>query len=311
MLLETLARDPGDDTAWLALADALEEQGDSRAEVVRLSLQLRRDLHDPEHSTWESRLRQRLERGVRVPLPRQVIALPHGEDLSFVLVPPGSFLMGSPESEKFRQRGEQQHRVTLTRPFWMCTHLLTQSQWQAVTGANPSHFQGPYLPVEQVSWHDCRHFCRSLSERLGKPFRLPSEAEWEYACRAGTSTPFAFGETISTDQVNYDGGRTYGHGRLGVFRGRTTPVEHFPANPWGLHDMHGNLSEWCGDRYAPYSAADVVDPKAAPAAADDNVVLRGGGWAFRPVYCRSAYRFSFLPAGRNEFCGCRIVLDQG
>src|ERR1039457_4264129 len=164
--------------------------------------------------------------------------------MKFVWIPPGNFMMGSPKEEKERIDNETQHKVTLTKGFYMGVHLVTQEQWQSVMNNNPSHFKGEKnLPVEQLSWEDCQEFIKKLRDKDKKAYRLPSEAEWEYACRAGTKTPFWFGKTISTDQANYKG--SYGNGKKGVDRQKTTPVGSFPANAWGLCDTHGNLWEWC------------------------------------------------------------------
>ena len=182
--------------------------------------------------------------------------------MKFVWIPPGNFMMGSPKEEKERQDNETQHKVTLTKGFYMGVYTVTQEQWQEVMGNNPSHFKGEKnLPVEKVSWDDCQEFIKKLREKDKKPYRLPTEAEWEYACRAGTTTPFHFGETISTDQANYNGNFIYGNGKKGVYREKTTPVGSFPANAWGLHDMHGNVWQWCQDWYGDYPQKDVVDPQ--------------------------------------------------
>ncbi len=225
--------------------------------------------------------------------------------MKFVWIRPGTFLMGSPKDEADRDDDEVQHKVRLTRGFYMGIHLVTQEQWQAVTGNNPSRFKGEKnLPVDSVSWDDCQEFIRKLRAKDRKPYRLPSEAEWEFACRAGTTTPFHFGKTISTDQANYNGNCTYGSGKKGVYREKTTPVGSFPANAWGLHDMHGNLFEWCQDWYGDYSQKDVVDPQ-GPEKGEVRV-LRGGSWHRNPLYCRSAYRIGNEPGYRIGICGCRL-----
>jgi formylglycine-generating enzyme required for sulfatase activity len=175
----------------------------------------------------------------------------NGIGMKFVWIPPGTFTMGSPQEEKEREANETRHKVTLSKGFYMGVYPVTQEEWQAVTGETPSKFKNEKnLPVERLSWDDCQEFIKKLRARDKKPYRLPSEAEWEYACRAGTTTPFSFGDTLSTDQANYDGNFIYGNGRKGVNRKKTTPVGSFPANAFGLYDMHGNVSQWCHDWYA-------------------------------------------------------------
>jgi formylglycine-generating enzyme required for sulfatase activity len=183
---------------------------------------------------------------------------------------------------------------------------VRQAQWQAVMGNNPSHFKGADRPVEHLSWDDCQAFCAKVSQLVGKQFRLPTESEWEYACRAGTTTPFYFGETIGTDQANYDGNHIYGRGKQGVYRQQATPVGSFPANAWGLFDMHGNVFEWCQDWYGPYPESDIKDPQIDNDG--ETRVLRGGSWYGSPDGCRSACRYGFAPDDRNGIFGCRVVL---
>lgn len=225
--------------------------------------------------------------------------------MKFVWIPPGSFMMGSPKDEREREPNETQHKVTLTKGFFMDVYTVTQEQWQAVMGNNPSRFRGARnLPVEQVSWHECQEFAKKLREKDKKPYRLPTEAEWEYACRGGTTTPFSFGETISTEQANYCGDFTYGNGKKGVYRKNTTPVGSFPPNAFGLYDMHGNLFQWCQDWYGEYPQNDVVDPKGPDKR--DFRVLRGGSSSILPGYCRSAFRHGYLPGLRNPGIGFRL-----
>lgn len=227
--------------------------------------------------------------------------------MKFVWIPPGSFVMGSPEEEKQRNLSEIQHKVTLTKGFYMGVYLVTQEQWQEVMGNNPSQFKGEKnLPVDTVSWNDCQAFIKKLQEKSPdkKPYRLPTEAEWEYACRAGTTTPFHCGDTISTDQANYDGNFAYGAGKKGICRRKTTPVDTFPANAWGLHDMHGNLWQWCQDLHGEYPKADVTDPQ-GPAKSDTRVI-RGGTWYFGPSLCRSARRDGFSANNRDRYYGFRL-----
>jgi formylglycine-generating enzyme required for sulfatase activity len=225
--------------------------------------------------------------------------------MKFVWIPPGNFMMGSPKEEKERIDNETQHKVTLTNGFYMGVYTVTQQEWQSVMGNNPSRYKGEKnLPVETVSWDDCQGFIKKLREKDKKVYRLPSEAEWEFACRAGTTTPFHFGEAISTDQANYNGIFTYGGGKKGVNREKTTPVGSFPANAWGLHDMHGNLFQWCEDWYGDYPPNDVVDPQ-GPEKGQARVV-RGGSLSSIPGDCRSASRVRLQLGFRFNYCGLRV-----
>ena len=230
--------------------------------------------------------------------------------LELVLIPAGEFMMGSPESETGRDRDEgPQHRVRISQSFYMGKYEVTQAQWRAVIGTSPSDFnQGDSLPVHEVSWNDCQKFCRRLSALTGREVYLPTEAEWEYACRAGTRTPFHFGATISTNQVNYDGDFTYGSGRKGVDRKRTMAVGSFPANRWGLHDMHGNVWEWCQDWHGEnyYTNSPATDP-AGPGSGEARI-LRGGSWLSHPQDCRSAIRGKSLPGLHKYYYGFRVVV---
>jgi RNA polymerase sigma factor (sigma-70 family) len=233
--------------------------------------------------------------------------------MEFVWIPPGNFIMGSPIEEKERHDGETQHKVTLTKGFYMGVYTVTQEQWQEVMGNNPSHFKGEKnLPVERVTWNDCQEFIKKLREKDKdkKAYRLPTEAEWEYTCRAGTTTPFHFGATISTDQANYDGNFVYVNGKRGTYRGKTTPVGSFPANAWGLHDMHGNVLQWCQDWYGEYPKNDVTDPpgpdKGLGGALGQPRVLRGGSFGEHPWACRSAARDAAEPDNDPADFGFRL-----
>jgi formylglycine-generating enzyme required for sulfatase activity len=222
----------------------------------------------------------------------------------FCLIPPGKFLMGSPEGEVGRYLDEKQHEVEISKGFWMSDTVCTQALWDSVMGGNPSFFKGGERPVENVSWEDCQDFINKINNI--KPwFRLPSEAEWEYACRAGTNTPFWFGENINTEQANFDGNYIYSGGKKGIFREETVPVKFFPPNGWGIYGMHGNVWEWCEDRYGEYPTDRVVDPR-GPEKGDYRVV-RGGSWGCCAIYVRSAFR-NF---GTSDFCsdylGFRLV----
>jgi uncharacterized protein (TIGR02996 family) len=304
MLLDSLANDPGDDAAWMALADHLEEKGDERGEATRLSLWLRRRLDDPRRDDWEQRLLELLNRSVRVCLPQRVFFLPGDIALALVLVPPGSFLMGMEDGDADETPS---HRVTLTRGFWLGVHPVTQAQWCSLLPALDFGFRGADLPAEEVNWFEAQEFCRRLSEATGQPFRLPSEAEWEYACRAGTATAFSFGPGLSSEQANFDANYVYGAGVQGVYRGKTTPSGTFPANAWGLYDLHGNVLEWCQDWYHGdyYRQSPEHDP---PGPSEGHTrVVRGGSWYFAAPPARSAYRFYQDPEQRDDDLGFRVA----
>jgi formylglycine-generating enzyme required for sulfatase activity len=223
--------------------------------------------------------------------------------MKFVWIPPGTFMMGSPKQEKEREANEIQHKVTLTKGFYVGVYAVTQEQWKEVMGYNPSGFKGEKnLPVDTVSWDDCQEFVKKLREADKKAYRLPTESEWEFCCRAGTKTPFHFGDTISTDQSNFNGNCTYGDGKKGVYREKTTPVGSFAANAWELHDMHGNVFQWCQDWLGDYPQKDVVDPT-GPEKGELRVV-RGGSWNAPP--CRSACRGGDGPDSHRHVFGCRL-----
>jgi uncharacterized protein (TIGR02996 family) len=311
MLLGSLANDPGDDAAWMALADHLEEKGDERGEATRLSLWLRRRLDDADREEWEQRLLKLLHRGVRACLPRREILLPGDIALALVLVPPGGFFMGREGDQEIDGDHDEmpRHRVTLTRGFWLGVHPVTQAQWCSLWPALAFSFPGDGLPVEEVNWLEAQQFCRRLSETTGEPFRLPTEAEWEYACRAGTSTAFAFGPTLSAEQANYDGNFVYGGSAKGVYREKTTPTGTFPGNAWGLCDLHGNVQEWCQDWYQAdyYRHSPEHDP---PGPSEGHTrVVRGGSWYFGARPARSAYRFYQNPEQRDDDLGFRVALS--
>jgi uncharacterized protein (TIGR03067 family) len=229
--------------------------------------------------------------------------------MKFMWIAPGTLAMGSTEKEEGRNKDEVQHKVTLTKGFFLGMHTVTQEQWQAIMGSNPSHFKGDKnLPVENVSWDDCQEFCKKLQAKDKKAYRLPTEAEWEYACRAGTTTPFAYGETISTDQANYNGDEVYGKGKKGVYRAQTTVVGSFPPNAWGLFDMHGNVWQWCQDKYGEYAAKDATDPPGATSG--DARVVRGGARYNHPASLRCAARHYFLPSYRSSYIGVRVCFTE-
>jgi formylglycine-generating enzyme required for sulfatase activity len=228
--------------------------------------------------------------------------------MEFVWVPPGTFVMGSPKNELGRYFDERQHKVTITKGFYMGKYTVTQAQWKAVFGDEPSAFKGgKSLPVESVSWDGCQGFIRKLRGIDQNPYRLPTEAEWEYACRAGTKTPFCFGDTISSDQANYDGNYIYGDGKKGISRKKTTAVGSFPPNAWGLHDMHGNVWQFCQDVYAEYPENDVVDPKGPEKGT--HRVARGGSYFHDPQCARSASRLQCEPDIESDIVGFRVCFS--
>ena len=268
--------------------------------------------------------------------------------LEMVAIPGGQFVMGSPESEHDRGEDESpQHPVTL-QPFFMGKHPVIQAQWSAIANTlpvereldpNPSGFEGDNLPVECVCWEEAIEFCQRLSRETEQAYRLPTEAEWEYACRAGTETPFYFGKTITTDLANYRGtdagnvnerfffSGSYDRGPKGVYRDDTTPVDAFPPNAFGLHDMHGNVLEWCLDNYSGNyegAAADgsawiydgkLIDEGAAADGgdliSDSNVIrtARGGSFSHFPNRCRSASRHLYSSDSSHTGLGFRVVCE--
>jgi formylglycine-generating enzyme required for sulfatase activity len=236
--------------------------------------------------------------------------LPNGVKLEMVLIPAGSFMMGSPDSEKDRSNDEgPQHRVTISKPFYMGKFEVTQAQWQAVMGSNPSNFKNcDNCPVERVSWNDAQEFIKKLNAlNDGFTYRLPSEAEWEYACRAGTTTAFSFGDSLSSTQANFNGNYPYGNAPKGEYKGKTTPVGNYQPNAFGLYDMHGNVWEWCQDWYDEnyYKNSPSTDPK-GPSAGSFRV-LRGGGWYDFARLCRPAIRDRGTPDDRYYFLGFRLI----
>jgi formylglycine-generating enzyme required for sulfatase activity len=244
--------------------------------------------------------------------------LGNGIELKMVLIPGGSFTMGSPKGELQSSNNERpQHQVTI-KPFCFGKYPVTQAQWQAVAALppvnqelkpNPSRFKGANRPVERVSWHDAVEFCNRLSNHTQRPYRLPSEAEWEYACRAGTITPFHFGETITTDLANYDGNYTYGNGVKGSYREETTEVGSFKiANEFGLYDMHGNVWEWCQDDWHDnYEGAPTDGSAYISNETKSDKVLRGGSWDLNPGHCRSACRLCYVAGFVSNSYGFRVV----
>jgi formylglycine-generating enzyme required for sulfatase activity len=247
--------------------------------------------------------------------------------MKLVLIPKGTFMMGSPPDEKGSQKDERRHEVTISRDYHLGMHEVTQAQYKKIMGKNPSNFQGDAVaerhpetnrvvkdvdsanhPVEQVSWEDAVEFCQRLSalpeeKKAGRVYRLPSEAEWEYACRAGTKTAYSFGSDEKS-LVNF--------GWCGPnSKGMTHAVGLKKANAWGLYDMHGNVWEWCADWYGEYPKGSATDPRGPEAGvAGVGRVARGGSWFGDAVRCRSALRNGFDPSFRFNFLGFRVALSS-
>ncbi len=256
----------------------------------------------------------------------------NGVSLEMVYVPGGTFLMGTEDEEierlckkyevEYFRWEKPQHQVTVP-PFFMGKYPITQQQWKAVASLSqverelelePSRFKdSPSLPVERVSWYDAVEFCQRLSKLAQKDYRLPSEAEWEYGCRACRGerpfapTPFYFGETITSKLANYNGNYTYAEELKGEYREKTTPVGQFPPNAFGLYDMHGNVWEWCADTWHDNYEGATTDGSAWLNNDNHSRLLRGGSWYYDPWYCRCASRIRFEPDYRNEDIGFRVV----
>ncbi|QSV65154.1 MAG: SUMF1/EgtB/PvdO family nonheme iron enzyme [Dolichospermum sp. DL01] len=253
--------------------------------------------------------------------------LANDTQLEMMLIPGGTFIMGSPPEELEHQEDESPQHFVTVQPFFMGKYQVTQAQWRFVAQLpqvnreleqDPSHFKGDNRPVESVSWEDAVEFCDRLSQYTGRTYCLPSEAEWEYACRAGTTTPFHFGETITTDLANYDGtdgennewSGSYGSGPKGVYRKETTEVGSFGvANNFGLYDMHGNVWEWCQDDWHRNYEGAPIDRSAWLNNKEDNndKLLRGGSWGSFPGDCRSAYRLNYDLVYDYDGIGFRVV----
>jgi uncharacterized protein (TIGR02996 family) len=300
--LQAIFEDLTDDTPWLVYADWLEERGDPRSELYR---------------------HRRLTNSI---------------GMQFVLIPPGKFLMGSPETEADRRPDEgPQHEVEITQPFYLGAYPVTQEEYQKVTGRNPSHFSPSgggkdqvlhldtrRFPVESIYWEYAVSFCRLLTEKesgSGRLYRLPTEAEWEYACRGGPvlaaeALPFCLERptaSLSSNQANFDGGDPYGKAAAGPSLERTTRVGSYQPNPLGLWDMHGNVWEWCADWYQEdyYQHSPTQDPQGPESSAEKLRVLRGGSWFGSGWCCRAAIRVRRLPAGLINGDGFRLVLVAG
>jgi formylglycine-generating enzyme required for sulfatase activity len=249
-------------------------------------------------------------------------------EMKLVRIPAGKFQMGSPETEAERNDNEFLHEVSITRPFYMGVYPVIQGEWRKVMGKeSQSHFDarnggGPDFPVENHKWHQMVEFCQKLTslpeeKKAGRTYRLPTEAEWEYACRAGTKTPFTHGKSLSSKQANFNGNYPYGDAPKGPYLRRTTKVGSYEPNAWGLYDMHGNVGEWCSDYYDPnyYRDSPKTDPK-GPAKGvlptdynDFYRVVRGGCWLDEGRACRSAFRWRAMPSDAYRLIGFRVVCE--
>jgi eukaryotic-like serine/threonine-protein kinase len=219
----------------------------------------------------------------------------------------GMFQMGSTERQGYPDE-HPRHLVNLSA-FSIGRFPITQGQWIAVMGRLPAcRFKGEGRPIENVSWYDAVDFCRRLSKKTGRSYRLPSEAEWEYACRAGTATPFCFGETLTTDLANYCGDHTFRNGPKGIYRHEPTLMGVFPPNGFGLFDMHGNVWEWCADEwYDDYQGAPVDGSCRTSGEKHPLRAARGGSWHETPDHCRSAVRLKLDAGDKEDYFGFRVV----
>jgi uncharacterized protein (TIGR02996 family) len=333
VLLEVLHADPADEAAWLALADALEEAGQpDRAALTRLGRRLRGLPDGPERESAQRRAQDLLRSGVRPCRPLRTNSL----GMTFALIPAGTFWMGSPEEEEGHQDNEAPlHEVEISRPFYLGVTPVTQEQYERVMGLNPSshaptgnaHKTVPGLdtrsfPVEWLSWRDARAFCRALTKRpeerrADRRYRLPTEAQWEYACRAWTRTPFHFGPSASAHLANFDGPPPYGRAPEGPRVPRTWPVGLDVPNLFGLHDLHANVRQWCADWYAKgyYARSSRTDPPGPPRGSCR--VLRGGDCGicgdrgFFASHYRAAYRAWNAPYVLDSAHGIRLLMLFG
>ncbi|MFG6097941.1 formylglycine-generating enzyme family protein [Leptolyngbyaceae cyanobacterium CCMR0082] len=236
--------------------------------------------------------------------------------LRMVQIPAGEFLMGSPPSEPKREEQEGPQRSIQVPSFYLGAFVVTQRQYEAVMGNNPSYFtddqgeDGADLPVEQITWDDADIFCQQLSELTGRNYRLPSEAEWEYACRAGTTTPFSFGEALTTEIANFFADFSFTENYEENYRNNPVKADSFWPNAFGLYNMHGNVHEWCSDDYhESYEGAPSDANKWLSGNATASKVMRGGSWFNDTHFCRSAARDKNTQVGRSNSCGFRVVCE--
>lgn len=285
----------------------------SEAEIERRARELAAKMVPPSPTPDTLKREQRTEGGsvldegavgkaIQVKLPGDVL-------MKFAYCPPGSFMMGSPASEENRASDEDQVQVRITKGYWMAQTEVTQGQWKALMGSNPSHFKGDDLPVEMVSWEDAQTFITKLNQNVPLPagwqYALPTEAQWEYACRAGTESAFSFGAALNGSQANCDGNAPYGTSTKGPYLEKTAKVGSYAPNAWGIYDMHGNVWEWCADWEAD-ALPGGTDPTGPATGAYR--VGRGGSWSVIADNCRAADRNGDLPSFRSRHLGFRPAL---
>ena len=229
--------------------------------------------------------------------------------LDMVVIPSGSFQMGSPRN--LGNADEQPQHLVMIKSFVMSKFLIMQGQWKAIMGnLPPCRFKGDHLPVERVAWDDAQKFCRRLSKKAGRTYQLPSETQWEYACRAGTNSPFSFGETITVDVANFNGEHTFRDEPRGFYGHVTTAGGTFSPNAFGLYDLHGNLWEWCADNWLDHYASSPRDSSSYQTKDSPYRVARGGSWHEPPELCRSATRLRVLQSDADETIGFRVVCEK-
>lgn len=228
----------------------------------------------------------------------EIVDIGKGVSLELLIVPAGKFTMGSPISEPGRTNNELEHEVTISKSFFLGKYEVTQAQWEAIMDENPSSEGGAKLPVTDVSYEDCQKFIKKLNEKTSGGFRLPTEAEWEYACRAGTKTSYAFGERFGKDQANFYDSNI----------GKPVAVGSYKPNAFGFYDMHGNVDEWCNDWYGPYAKEPISNPKGPTEG--KYKILRGGAFNFDASYQRSAIRNFIRPTDRDHNLGFRIARNN-
>ncbi|MFQ3593441.1 MAG: SUMF1/EgtB/PvdO family nonheme iron enzyme [Gemmataceae bacterium] len=297
-LLTALLNDPADLVGWFALADWHEENDRLReAEFLRIQISLSGQLDAPDRSEKESRQCQLLAEGLVPPTPSYELWLRRGLSMRFQLLPPGEFWMGSDDNPSARGQEGPRHKVSLSRPFLLAATPVTQSQWYAVMRTRPAMFRGSNRPVERVNWDDAVEFCQTLSRRTGLKFRLPTEAEWEFACRAGISAAYYHGQKDQVEAIAWFGHRT------------TQAVGKLRPNGWGLYDMLGNVWEWTADAFRNYPRRGLPRRNPHNCRRSSYRVARGGSYSNPENCCRSAARICFAAGGRNDFIGFRPVLE--